>query len=108
MADRREMLEAALEEVLEPVENEGKPLETEEEHEEVQEEVSQDEPVRDEKGRFVAKDEAVAEEASVEDSTEDAPEAELPEEQPAVGDIPKPTTWKMRTTYTWTERPYEA
>ena len=92
MADRREMLEAALMESLDT--DEGKPLETEEEHEEVQEEVSQDEPTRNEKGQFVAKDEAVAKEASVEDSTEDAPEAELPEEQPTVGDIPKPTTWK--------------
>ena len=101
MADRREMLEAALEEVLEPVENEGKPLETEEEHEEVQEEVSQNEPSRNEKGQFVAKDEAVAKEASVEDSTEDAPEAELPEEQPTVGDIPKPTTWKKDLLPLW-------
>ena len=57
MADRREMLESALEEVLEP-QDEGKPQE--EEHEEMQEEVSQDEPTRNEKGQFVAKDEAVA------------------------------------------------
>jgi hypothetical protein len=99
MADRREMLEAALEEVLEPVEDEGKPLE--EEHEEVQAEISEDEPVRDEKGRFVAKEETPAEETSVEDSTEDAPEAELPEEQPAVGDIPKPTTWKKDLLPLW-------
>ena len=101
MADRREMLEAALEEVLEPVENEGKPLEVEEEHEEVQAEVSQDEPVRDEKGRFVAKEETPAEEESLEVATEDAPEAELPEEQPAVGDIPKPTTWKKDLLPLW-------
>ena len=101
MADRREMLEAALEEVLEPVEDEGKPLETEEEHEEVQEEVSQDEPARNEKGQFVAKDETVAEETSVEVATEDATEAELPEEQPAVGDIPKPTTWKKDLLPLW-------
>ena len=101
MADRREMLEAALEEVLEPVEDEGKPVETEDSHEEVQEEISQDEPARNEKGQFVAKDEAVAEEASVEDSTENAPEAELPEEQPTVGDIPKPTTWKKDLLPLW-------
>jgi hypothetical protein len=101
MADRREMLEAALEEVLEPVEDEGKPLETEEEHEDVQEEISQDEPARNEKGQFVAKDEAVAEETSIEDTTEDAPKAELPEEQPTVGDIPKPTTWKKDLLPLW-------
>ena len=97
MADRREMLEAALEEVLEP--DEGKPVE--EEHEESEVEVSQDEPVRDEKGRFVAKEETPAEEASLEVATEDAPEAELPEEQPTIGDIPKPTTWKKDLLPLW-------
>jgi len=101
MADRREMLEAALEEVLEPVEDEGKPLEVEEEHEESEVEVSQDEPVRDEKGRFVAKEETPAEEESLEVATEDAPEAELPEEQPTIGDIPKPTTWKKDLLPLW-------
>ena len=74
MADRREMLEAALEEVLEP--DEGKPLETEEEHEESEVEVSEEQPSRNEKGQFVAKDETPAEEASLEVATEDAPEAE--------------------------------
>lgn len=101
MADRREMLEAALEEVLEPVEDEGKPLEVEEENEESEVEVSQDEPVRDEKGRFVAKEETPAEEESLEVATEDATEAELPEEQPTIGDIPKPTTWKKDLLPLW-------
>lgn len=101
MADRREMLEAALEEVLEPVEDEGKPLEVEEEHEESEVEVSQDEPVRNKKGRFVAKEETPAEEESLEVATEDAPEAELPEEQPTIGDIPKPTTWKKDLLPLW-------
>ena len=96
MADRREMLESALEEVLEP-QDEGKPVE--EEHEE--EEVSQDEPTRNEKGQFVAKDEAVAEEKSVEAVAEDTAEPEQPEEQPEIGDIPKPTTWKKDLLPLW-------
>ena len=96
MADRREMLESALEEVLEP-QDEGKPVE--EQHEE--EEVSQDEPTRNEKGQFVAKDEAVAEEASIEDVAEDTAEPEQPEEQPEIGDIPKPTTWKKDLLPLW-------
>ena len=98
MADRREMLESALEEVLEP-QDEGKPVE--EEHEEVQEEVPQDEPARNEKGQFVAKDEAVAEEEVVEAVAEDTTEPEQPEEQPEVGDIPKPTTWKKDLLPLW-------
>ena len=96
MADRREMLESALEEVLEP-QDEGKPVE--EQHEE--EEVSQDEPTRNEKGQFVAKDEAVAEEKSVEAVAEDTAEPEQPEEQPEIGDIPKPTTWKKDLLPLW-------
>ena len=96
MADRREMLESALEEVLEP-QDEGKPVE--EEHEE--EEVSQDEPTRNEKGQFVAKDEAVAEETSIEAVAEDTTEPEQPEEQPEIGDIPKPTTWKKDLLPLW-------
>ena len=96
MADRREMLESALEEVLEP-QDEGKPVE--EQHEE--EEVSQDEPTRNEKGQFVAKDEAVAEEEVVEAVAEDTTEPEQPEEQPEVGDIPKPTTWKKDLLPLW-------
>lgn len=98
MADRREMLESALEEVLEP-QDEGKPVE--EEHEEVQEEVPQDEPARNEKGQFVAKDEAVAEEESPADIAEDTAEPEQPEEQPEISDIPKPTTWKKDLLPLW-------
>jgi hypothetical protein len=98
MADRREMLESALEEVLEP-QDEGKPQE--EQHEEVQEEVPQDEPTRNEKGQFVAKDEAVAEEESPTDIAEDTAEPEQPEEQPEIGDIPKPTTWKKDLLPLW-------
>jgi hypothetical protein len=100
MADRREMLEAALEDVLEP-QDEGKPVDTEDTHEEVQAEVSQDEPVRDEKGRFVAKEETPTEEGSPENIAEDTTEAEQPEEQPTVGDIPKPTTWKKDLLPLW-------
>ena len=96
MADRREMLESALEEVLEP-QDEGKPVE--EQHEE--EEVPQDEPTRNEKGQFVAKDEAVAEETSIEAVAEDTAEPEQPEEQPEIGDIPKPTTWKKDLLPLW-------
>ena len=96
MADRREMLEAALEDVLEP-QDEGKPVE--EKHEE--EEVPQDEPARNEKGQFVAKDEAVAEEEVVEAVAEDKTEPEQPEEQPEVSDIPKPTTWKKDLLPLW-------
>ena len=98
MADRREMLESALEEVLEP-QDEGKPVE--EQHEEMQEEVPQDEPARNEKGQFVAKDEAVAEETSIEVASEDAAEPEQPEEQLEVSDIPKPTTWKKDLLPLW-------
>ena len=98
MADRREMLESALEEVLEP-QDEGKPQE--EQHEEVQEEEPQDEPARNEKGQFVAKDEAVAKEESPTDIAEDTAEPEQPEEQPEIGDIPKPTTWKKDLLPLW-------
>lgn len=98
MADRREMLEAAMADVEIP-QDEGKPLE--EEHEEVQEEVSQDEPERNEKGQFVAKDETPTEEESVEVVAEDEAEPEQPEEQPEVSDIPKPTTWKKDLLPLW-------
>ena len=98
MADRREMLEAAMADVEIP-QDEGKPLE--EEHEEVQEEVSQDEPARNEKGQFVAKDEAVAEEEVAEVVAEDEVEPEQPEEQLEIGDIPKPTTWKKDLLPLW-------
>ena len=95
MADRREMLEAALNEI-----GEGKPLD-EVEHEEVQSEEPQDEPARNEKGQFVAEDEAVAEEESPTDIAENADEPEQPEEQPEISDIPKPTTWKKDLLPLW-------
>ena len=91
MADRRETLEAAMNEI-----------ETQEvEHEEVQSEEPQDEPARNEKGQFVAEDEAVAEETSIEATSEDADELEQPEEQPEISDIPKPTTWKKDLLPLW-------
>ena len=91
MADRREMLEAAM--------NEAETQEVE--HEEVQSEEPQDEPARNEKGQFVAEDEAVAEEESPTDIAENADEPEQPEEQPEIGDIPKPTTWKKDLLPLW-------
>lgn len=90
MADRREMLEAAMNEA-----------ENEVEHEEVQSEEPQDEPARNEKGQFVAEDEAVAEEESPTDIAENADEPEQPEEQPESSDIPKPTTWKKDLLPLW-------
>ncbi len=93
MADRREMLEAAMNEV----ENETQELE----HEEVQSEEPQDEPARNEKGQFVAEDETVAEEESVEAVAEDTDEPKQPEEQPEISDIPKPTTWKKDLLPLW-------
>ena len=98
MADRREMLEAAMADVEIP-EDEGLPLE--EEHEENETEVHADEPARNEKGQFVAKEEAVAEKASPENIAEDTAEAEQPEEQPTISDIPKPTTWKKDLLPLW-------
>ena len=95
MADRREMLEAAMNEV----EIKDEPQEVE--HEEVQEEVPQDKPTRNEKEQFVAEDEAVAEETSIEATSEDADEPEQPEEQPEISDIPKPTTWKKDLLPLW-------
>jgi len=95
MADRREMLEAAMNEV----EIKDEPQEVE--HEEVQSEEPQDEPARNEKGQFVAEDEAVAEETSIEATSEDADEPEQPEEQPEISDIPKPTTWKKDLLPLW-------
>ena len=89
MADRREMLEAAMNEV----EIKDEPQEVE--HEE--DEVPQDEP--NEKG--VAEDKAVAEETSIEATSEDADEPEQPEEQPEISDIPKPTTWKKDLLPLW-------
>ena len=95
MADRREMLEAAMNEV----EIKDEPQEVE--HEEVQSEEPQDEPARNEKGQFVAEDEAVAEETSIEATSEDADDTEQPEEQPEISDIPKPTTWKKDLLPLW-------
>jgi len=91
MADRRETLEAAMNEI------EAQEVE----HEEVQSEEPQDEPARNEKGQFVAEDEAVAEETSIEATSEDADEPEQPEEQPEISDIPKPTTWKKDLLPLW-------
>ena len=91
MADRREMLEAAI--------NEAETQEVE--HEEVQSEEFQDEPARNEKGQFVVEDEAVAEEESPTDIAENADEPEQPEEQPEISDIPKPTTWKKDLLPLW-------
>ena len=91
MADRREMLEAAM--------NEAETQEVE--HEEVQSEEPQDEPARNEKGQFVAEDEAVAEEESPTDIAENADEPEQLEEQPESSDIPKPTTWKKDLLPLW-------
>jgi len=93
MADRREMLEAAMNEV----EIKDEPQEVE--HEE--EEVPQDEPTGNEKKKFVAEDEAVAEEEVAEVVAEDEVEPEQPEEQPKIGDIPKPTTWKKDLLPLW-------
>ena len=95
MADRREMLEAAMNEV----EIKDEPQEVE--HEEVQSEEPQDEPARNEKGQFVVEDEAVAEETSIEATSEDADEPEQSEEQPESSDIPKPTTWKKDLLPLW-------
>ena len=89
MADRRETLEAAMNEV------EAQEVE----HEEVQSEEPQDEPARNEKGQFVAEDEAVAEETSIEAVAEDTDEP--PEEQLESSDIPKPTTWKKDLLPLW-------
>ena len=103
MADRREMLESALEDVLEP-QDEGKPVDTEpqeEVHAENETEVSKDEPARNEKGQFVAKDEAVSEEASVEIATEDTVEPEQSADPIEISDIPKPTTWKKDLLPLW-------
>lgn len=93
MADRREMLEAAMNEV----ENEAQEVE----HEEVQSEEPQDEPARNEKGQFVAEDETVAEEESPADTAEDTAEPESPPDEPEIGDIPKPTTWKKDLLPLW-------
>ena len=87
MADRREMLEAAMNEV--EIKDEPQEVENEED------EVPQDEP--NEKG--VAEDKAVAEETSIEAVAEDTDEP--PKEQPESSNIPKPTTWKKDLLPLW-------
>jgi hypothetical protein len=94
MADRREMLEAALDEALEP--------ETEEQEVQESEPEVEAEPARNEKGQFVSKEEQPAEEQEeqpeVEASAEEEPEQE---QEPTVDDIPKPTTWKKDLLPLW-------
>jgi hypothetical protein len=94
MADRREMLEAALDDALEPVE--------EQEVQESEPEEQAEEPARNEKGQFVSKEEQPAEEQEempeVEASAEEQPEQE---QEPTVDDIPKPTTWKKDLLPLW-------
>jgi len=94
MADRREMLEAALDEALEPA--------TEEVQEtEVEQEVDA-EPARNEKGQFVAKEEPEQEEEpEVEASAEEEQTEEEPAQETEVVDIPKPTTWKKDLLPLW-------
>jgi hypothetical protein len=94
MADRREMLEAAMDEALEPVAEEQEIQEPEQELEA--------EPARNEKGQFVSKDEEPAKEEEapeIEASAEEEPEQ--PVDEPSVDDIPKPTTWKKDLLPLW-------
>jgi hypothetical protein len=95
MADRREMLEAALDEALEPATEEVQETEVEQEVEA--------EPARNEKGQFVAKEEEHAEEDApeIEASAEEQPAEEEPEQETEVVDIPKPTTWKKDLLPLW-------
>jgi len=99
MADRREMLEAALDEALEPVTDEVQEPEIEQE---VEAEAEQEEVTRDDKGRFVSKEEPQEEEPEVEASAEEEPaEEEQTEEEVTVNDIPRPTTWKKDLLPLW-------
>jgi len=95
MADRREMLEAALDEALEPVDEAQEVNEPEVAPE------ADDEPARNEKGQFVAQEEEEpsAEPAEVEASAEE--ESEKPQAEDTVGEIPKPTTWKKDLLPLW-------
>jgi len=95
MADRREMLEAALDEALEPVDEAQEVNEPEVAPE------ADDEPARNEKGQFVAQEEEEpsAEPAEVEASAEE--ESEEPQAEDTVGEIPKPTTWKKDLLPLW-------
>jgi hypothetical protein len=88
------MLEAALDEALEPA--------TEEVQEtEVEQEVDA-EPARNEKGQFVAKEEPEQEEEpEVEASAEEEQTEEEPAQETEVVDIPKPTTWKKDLLPLW-------
>jgi hypothetical protein len=99
MADRREMLEAALDEALEPATDEVQEPEIEQE---VETEAEQEEVTRDDKGRFVSKEEPQEEEPEVEASAEEEPaEEEQTEEEVTVNDIPRPTTWKKDLLPLW-------
>jgi hypothetical protein len=95
MADRREMLEAALDEALEPVDEAQEVNEPEVAPE------TDDEPARNEKGQFVAQEEEEpsAEPAEVEASAEE--DSEEPQAEDTVGEIPKPTTWKKDLLPLW-------
>ncbi len=93
MADRREMLEAALDEALEPVEEKVQETKVEQEPDA--------EPARNEKGQFVAKEEPAEEVApEVEASAEEQPQEEQPQEE-VVNEIPRPTTWKKDLLPLW-------
>jgi len=93
MADRREMLEAALDEALEPVEEQVQETEVEQEPDA--------EPARNEKGQFVAKEEPAEEEQpEIEASAEEEPQEEQPQEE-VVNEIPRPTTWKKDLLPLW-------
>lgn len=97
MADRREMLEAAMNEAMEPEVDEQEVQESEPE-------VEAKEPARNEKGQFVSKEEAPAEEQEeapeIEASADEEPE-QAEEQDVATEDIPKPTTWKKDLLPLW-------
>ena len=93
MADRREMLEAALDEALEPVAEEQEVNEPEPEVEA--------EPARNEKGQFVGKEEQAEEEAPEVEATAEEEPAEIEPEPELVNEIPRPTTWKKDLLPLW-------
>jgi hypothetical protein len=90
------MLEAAMNEAMEPEVEEQEVQESEPEIEA--------EPARNEKGQFVSKEEAPAEEQEeapeVEASAEEEPE-QAEEQEVTTEDIPKPTTWKKDLLPLW-------
>lgn len=103
--DRREMLEAALEQAEEgtleaPIEKEievnDDPIQTENASEEGGEESSEENPDRDEKGRFKSK----SEETSSQDNTAEEPEL-VAEASDANEEIKRPTTWKKEYVEIW-------